>query len=602
MVLGCVGRVLAGRAASGFALSRAALGGNHQRVWCNRPVLTEPFPSRSAHSSSIAAIGQIVAGEAVSGVGPVHAPRRRSRCLALAPAFCALAIVLSMSSEALAARISLLGFEGDSARALRWRIAGALKRAGHTVVGFAPPKDPGNTAMLRSFAKRRRVDVFVSGESVHGSDGWELTLTLKDAEGDALGKGVTFTAGSLREMILEIKENGESRLDRAVSGGSSASAGAGRDADSDGAAADFAGSERARAKRKKGKGGDPAPKSRDVEEPINLDDGAADDSDSASGAASEEGGATFDADEGKAAEEKPRAARAKGWAKSSASATPAAPEDDARSSFLSDTSADESSDGSEEVGVDEGSTSSDSDASASGDPTVILGLNAGFVRRTLGYSDDLYGRLRAPSVNAWVYRLQAAVYPFARPVKNRIGLIAGYESEFSGVVRDANAGTDFGVTFSELYGGLKLRQPLGKHEIAFEGTVGSLQAGLDDPEGQSGVPEFSYTSLRAALDVGLQFGGLGLRGALGYRLPIGGYGQASEADWFPRMEGYGMEGTIGASYRISKEVAFDISGSFRRFLLQMNSQPTDALEGVSEVAGGAVDLYLGGYFGLNITL
>jgi hypothetical protein len=570
-------------------------------------VRTEPFTSRSAHSSSIAAIGQIVVGERVSEIGPAPAQRRRSRRLALAPAFCALAVVLSMSSEALAARISLLGFEGDSARALRWRVAGALKRAGHTVVGFAPPKDPDNTAMLRSFAKRRKVDVFISGESVHGSDGWELTVTLKDAEGDALGKGVTFTAGSLREMIAELKENGESRLDRAVSGGSAASGGAGRNTDPDDASADFAGAERARAKKKKGKGSEPATKSRDVEEPINLDDGAADDDSGGSpgAASSEENGAAFDADEGKEAEEKPRTARAKGWAKSSGGSTPAAPEDDARSSFLSDTSADDSSDsgdGSEEVGVDEGSSSSDSDASASDDPTVVLGLNAGFVRRTLGYSDDLYGRLRAPSVNAWVYRLQAAVYPFARPVKNRIGLIAGYESEFSGVVRDANAGTDFGVTFSELYGGLKLRQPLGKHELAFEGTIGSMKAGLDDPEGQSGVPEFSYTSLRAALDVGLQFGGLGLRGALGYRLPIGGYGQASEADWFPRMEGYGMEGTIGATYRISKEVAFDISGSFRRFLLQMNSQPSDALEGVSEVAGGAVDLYLGGYFGLNITL
>jgi hypothetical protein len=566
-------------------------------------VRTEPFPSRCAHSSPIAAIGQIVAGEAVSAVTRVPVQPRRSRYLALAPAFCALAVVLLLSSEALAARVSLLGFEGDSARALRWRVAGALKRAGHTVVGFAPPKDPDNTAQLRSFAKRRKVDVFVSGASVHGSDGWELTLTLKDAEGDAFGKGVTFTAGSLREMIAELKENGESRLDRAVSGGSS-SAGAGRDAD--GAAGDFAGSERARAKRKKGKGSEPAPKSRDVEEPINLDDGTAgDDSEgSASGpAAAEEGGAAFDADEEKAAEEKPRTARAKGWGKSSSSSAPTPSEDDTKSSFLTDTSADDSSDSSEDVGADEGSTDgADSDASASDDPTVLLGLNAGFVRRTLGYSDDLYGRLRAPSVNAWVYRLQAAVYPFARPVKNRIGLIAGYEGEFSGVVRDANAGTDFGVSFSELYGGLKLRQPLGKHELAFEGTIGSMQAGLDDPEGQSGVPEFSYTSLRAALDVGLQFGGLGLRGALGYRLPIGGYGQASEADWFPRMEGYGMEGTIGASYRISKEVAFDISGSFRRFLLQMNSQPADAVKGESEVAGGAVDLYLGGYFGLNIAL
>ena len=76
----------------------------------------------------------------------------------------------------------------------------------------------------------------------------------------------------------------------------------------------------------------------------------------------------------------------------------------------------------------------------------------------------------------------------------------------------------------------------------------------------------------------------------------------SEAPWFPRMEGYGLEGLLGLQYRISREVAFDVSGTMRRFVLTMNSLPADAEEGVSEVAGGAVDLYVSGYFGLNITL
>jgi hypothetical protein len=116
------------------------------------------------------------------------------------------------------------------------------------------------------------------------------------------------------------------------------------------------------------------------------------------------------------------------------------------------------------------------------------------------------------------------------------------------------------------------------------------------------VPGFSYTSLRAALDVDLHFGSLALRGSLGYRLPIGGYGEVSEAGWFPRMEGYGTEGSLGGEYRISKEVGFEVSANLRRYLLQMNSRPEDARQGTSAVAGGAVDLYLGGYFGLNITL
>jgi hypothetical protein len=380
----------------------------------------------------------------------------------------------------------------------------------------------------------------------------------------------------------------------------------------DAPAADFAASARERAKKKRGKTGRAKP--REVEEPLDVDDGASAD---ASGEAEEEAprrkksaaasadSAPFDADDpggtessdGAEAEEssEPRTAEARGWAASDATA---AEEDDGRASFLSGDGGGESGG---DVGVDD-ETSAEENEPASADPTVVLGLNAGFVRRTLGYSDDIYGRLRAPNANSWVYRLEAAVYPFARPVKNRIGLIAGYESEFSGVVRDNAAGTDFGVTFAEVFGGVRLRQPLGKHEVSLEGTFGSLQAGLDDPDGTSGVPQFDYTSLRAALNVGLHFGDVALRGAVGYRLPIGGYGQASDADWFPRMEGYGMEGSLGLEYRFTKEVAFDVAGSMRRFLLQMNSQPADALAGQAEVAGGAVDLYLGGYFGLNITL
>lgn len=557
-----------------------------------------------------------------------------------------LAAVFLLSSEASAERISLMNFEGSSARSLRWRVAGALKRAGHKVV--SPPKTD-NPAKLRLFAKRRKVDLFIAGSASGGSDGWELKLEMLDADGEAVGDGVTFSAPSLRAMMKELKTDGESRLDDAIRGGGApapSKAVAKRakakeekpgeveidvdaDADADAeeapappAAADFAASERARSAKKKkqasfafARSAQESDTAADSSEPdaeeeargsrrskgraaraVDLDADAA----SSESESSDSAPASSEDDAGESTgEARPRTAKATSWAAGGdkSSEPEAASEDDGRESFLSDGAGE-----SGEVGADKESTSSSSAGSASGDPTVILGLNAGFVRRTLAYSDDLYGRLRAPSANSWVYRLQAAVYPFAKPVKNRIGLIAGYESEFSGVVRDNAAGTDFGVTFSEIYGGLKLRQPLGAHDVALEGTVGSMQAGLDDPDGTSGVPGFSYTTLRAAVDAGLHFGSLALSASLGYRLPIGGYGEVSEARWFPRMEGSGIEGSLGLEYRITQEVAFDVSANMRRFLLQMNSRPEDAANGTAEVAGGAVDLYLGGYFGLNITL
>ncbi len=516
----------------------------------------------------------------------------------------------------------MLGFEGDSATPLRWRVAQILKRAGHTVVGFAPPRSDSASA-LSAYATRRRVDVFVAGSAVEGGDGWELSLTVRDSEGSPLGSGLTFTAPTLGGLVKELKSDGQGRLDRVVRGGADSGSRSSKSRSSksrsddssssndidldetpvaDGSEGDLARELRARSKKKTKASvvskSLASKKSKRAVEPVDLDEDPAPEEPAVREEAPAED-EPREAEQGSTTEvETPKeaaSADATGWSTSDSAPS----DDDGSAAFLSGDSAGSDA---EEVGADDGGSSADSAAVAGADPTVVLGVNAGLVRRTLEYVDDLYGRLRAPNANAWVYQLKAAVYPFAKPIKNRLGLIASYESAFSGVVRDNTAGTDFGVTFSELFGGVRFRQPLGKHELGLEGSVGAMQAGLDDPDATSGVPEYSYTLLRGSADLGLHFGALSMRGSLGYRLPIGGYGEVSEVDFFPRMQGYGIEAVAGLEYRFTNEVSFDVSGSMRRFVLQMNSRPEDARDGVSEVAGGAIDLYLSGYFGLNITL
>ena len=68
------------------------------------------------------------------------------------------------------------------------------------------------------------------------------------------------------------------------------------------------------------------------------------------------------------------------------------------------------------------------------------------------------------------------------------------------------------------------------------------------------------------------------------------------------MGGYGFEASAGAEYPLSKRLSLEAKGSMRRYLLEMNSKPQDAIDGVSEVAAGAVDLYLSAYFGVSFTL
>ena len=561
------------------------------------------------------------------------------RCL---PAACVLSAALLLASEAAAgSRVSLLGFEGDSAAPIRWRVAQILKRAGHVVVGFKPPRDPDSRAQLRAFAKRRRVDAFVAGSSVETEDGWQLSLVVRDAEGQRRGSTLKFTAPSLGELVKELKTDGQGRLDRVVKGkkatrtaaSESDSESAGADIDMDAPAdADAMWTQSVRSKKniKKPKGKKrraelrraaeepPATKEKAIkklraakereaaeaaDEP--LDDAVAE----AIGAAPERkrtknraGSEPAPAsDDAPVLDEEPAPSEDAPVPREEAAAT----DEDTRSLVSEESSADDNSeaDRSTEVGADEGASGSDG-AGANGvkAPTLIMGVKAGMVRRTLTYADDLYARLPEPSANAYVYQLRALVYPFARPVKDRLGLVASYESAFSGSVRDNAQDTNFAVNFSELFAGLLFRQPFGKHELGLQAGFGTLQAGLDDPEGQSRVPELDYTLLRSSVDLGLHFGKTSVHGSVGYRLPLGGYGEAGTADWFPRMDGYGFDGSLGLAYRVTPEVAVDFSGSLRRFILSMNSQPEDAVEGRAEVAGGAVDQYLTGYFGLNITL
>jgi len=130
-----------------------------------------------------------------------------------------LGAALCLASTASAGqRVSLLGFEGDSSTAIRWRVAQILKRAGHVVVGFAPPRNPDSAAELRSYAKKRRVDVFVGGSAEEGDDGWELTLTVRGSNGASMGNGLTFNAPSLGALVKELKTDGQGKLNRVVRG------------------------------------------------------------------------------------------------------------------------------------------------------------------------------------------------------------------------------------------------------------------------------------------------------------------------------------------------------------------------------------------------
>jgi hypothetical protein len=254
-----------------------------------------------------------------------------------------------------------------------------------------------------------------------------------------------------------------------------------------------------------------------------------------------------------------------------------------------------------DVVSDRGTDDASGDANEEDGMVVRLRARGGFIHRTLDFSDDIYDRLRVQRTNLWVYQVDGALYPFERPIGERLGLIASYEAVFAGSVHDSDYGGDFPVTFQEFFAGLRARYPLGQNEIAGDLTFGRMNSGLGDKDKAAGVPDMSYTVLRASLDFSLNLGPLRGVGSAGFRLPLG-YGEISNTEWFPRVGGYGFEASLGLDYPVSKRVSLEVLGSLRRYLLEMNSEPEDALTGRSEVAGGAVDLYLSSYFGVSFKL
>jgi hypothetical protein len=238
----------------------------------------------------------------------------------------------------------------------------------------------------------------------------------------------------------------------------------------------------------------------------------------------------------------------------------------------------------------------------SGDGMLVrLRGRGGYVRRNFDFSDDIYNMLRKQGTNIWVYQAQVEFYPFERPIGQRLGLILSYEGTLSGNVRDTDFDVTYPVLYSEFFGGVRARHPLGLHEVGFDLTFGRMSSGLEDTDGAAQIPDLAYTLLRAALDFRVDFGSVNATGSAGFRLPLG-FGEASETRWFPRMGGYGFEASLGAEYPISKRLSLEALGSLRRYLLEMNSEPEDAISGASRVAGGAVDLYLAAYFGVSFTL
>jgi hypothetical protein len=437
-------------------------------------------------------------------------------------------------------RILLLEFGGRASDVLRDKVKQSLEEDGNTVLLAEQSAQGQSRSELARLAKNQKADVIVDGVARRqGMKSWLVSLrVLKASSGASVGGWVRFKNSWLPGLTKDLLENSASKLSKSLS------------------------------RATKGKRGSASTPEDDdvVDAPDSAEpavDGAAD-----------------------ALDDTPQRARA---------AAAAAPAEESSEASSGDSSYDA------EAGAVVDKATDEDESGESSRIRGAIGARAGMVHRKLDFSDDIYDRLRKQDANIWVYQLQGELYPFDAPIGDKLGLIARYEGSFSGNVRDADFGGNFSVIYRELFAGLRARYPLGANTVGFDLTFGNMRAGLDDPSHRSNMPEVSYTQLRSALDFDLALGPVHAIVAAGFRLPLG-YGEIKEKSWFPRVGGYGVEATGTLEYALGRSVSLDLTGSLRRYLLEMNSTPQDAVSGQSEVAGGAVDLYTALYLGMTFRL
>lgn len=471
-----------------------------------------------------------------------------------------LALPLALALQAWSAdahagsRIVLLEFGGRASDVLRDKVAQSLEAAGHTVVRVERTSKGLNRRALIRLAESEGADAIVDGTvRRQGTKNWAVSLRVIDGDrGVRVGTMVRYKNSWLPGLTKDIIDTAADKLDKSLTratGGASTSKRATRD------------------------------------EPPAADDALDEPSDA-------------EGDDTDAAAESEPAPRRRALGSSSDSSSSESTDNEAES-----TDSSESSNGSDSSSSDTISDEGVEEESEGGRSRIVGAISgrAGVVHRSLDFSDDIYERLRKQDANIWVYQLQGELYPFDRPISDHLGLIARYEGALSGNVRDDDFGGSFAVVYHEIFGGVRARYPVDGHLVGFDLTFGQMKAGLEDPNNRANIPDISYTLLRSALDVSLDLGQFRATGSAGFRLPLG-YGEVSEDEWFPRVGGYGVEASAGIDYPITKNVSIELLGSLRRYLLEMNPTPEDAVNGEAEVAGGAVDLFTAAYLGVTVRL
>lgn len=240
------------------------------------------------------------------------------------------------------------------------------------------------------------------------------------------------------------------------------------------------------------------------------------------------------------------------------------------------------------------------DTAPAGRPSALeIGAGIRAFSRNFRYTDDINDALRSYKLGVapagFVYLRWYPVAHFDAGPLSHLGLTGGYEQGFA-VSSEAPGGEKLDTTTREWWAGLRYRFPFDAHEAGVVVTYGKHSFEVDDDPANPLVPDVEYTYIRAGIDGRVRVARVVLGAQMGYRL-LRDVGELGTDAWFPRVSGGAVDAGLVAGYEILDGLDLLAGFDFRRYFFSMNPEPGDA-----RIAGGALDEFLSGWFGLAYRL
>ncbi|MCB9588215.1 MAG: hypothetical protein H6718_22595 [Polyangiaceae bacterium] len=235
-------------------------------------------------------------------------------------------------------------------------------------------------------------------------------------------------------------------------------------------------------------------------------------------------------------------------------------------------------------------------------------FQAGAFRRMLRYNDDIFQRLQSYTLKTgpWLEG-NLALFPGALAGDTSAISWFGVEGNYGqavGLDSERYAGESFDTSSHAYRIGLAARVPVAEHRVLGSVSYGRRIFEVDNivPDNalypaEPGIPGADYQFVR--IGAGFDFHAtpvLSLVTELGYRAVVGEGDIATDA-WFPNASAGGIDFTMQLRYALSD--ALDVRAGFQleRYFFKLSPEVGD-----SNVAGGALDQYLGAFVGVGYAL